>query len=427
MALEHYITKGGKKLRYGYTTGTCAALAAAAATRMLLTGETVESVSLVTPKGIEVDVPVGESGFGSREGDEAGTPNGDTMRDVAWAGIPKDAGDDSDITDGMLICARAERLKEIEEKEEREGNEAAPAGGSEGSDIFVKIDGGEGVGRVTKDGLDQPVGNAAINSGPRKMIEEQVTGVCRELGFAGGIGITVFVPGGEEAAKQTFNSNLGIEGGLSILGTTGIVEPMSEQALVDTIELEMKQDGLQTDCLILTPGNYGVHYIEEKGLDLLVDGKGVKIPVLKFSNFLGDTLDMLGPSGIRTVLLVGHAGKLVKVAGGIMNTHSSHADCRREIICSHAALSGADGRLAGDIMKGATTDACFDMLDEGGILPDVIESILGAIQEQLDHRVGPGIRIGAVLFSNIRGTLGCTEEAKSILSDWDVDKKGVVL
>lgn len=402
MTLEHYIRKGNRKLRYGYTTGTCAALASAAATRILLTGDPADSVSLMTPKGIEVDVPLKDYGIET-------DPEAPGTICSAWTGIPKDGGDDSDITDGMLVCARAERIPAC------------------GSGPFVEIYGGEGIGTVTKPGLDQPVGNAAINSGPRAMIEEQVKKTCHELDYTGGVAITVFVPGGEEAARQTFNSNLGIEGGLSILGTTGIVEPMSEQALVETIELEMKQDGLATDHLIITPGNYGVHYIEETGMDKLTDHKGVKIPVLKFSNFLGETLDMLHPNRIETVLLVSHAGKLIKAAGGIMNTHSSWADCRREIICSHAALCGADRSLAGDIMEAATTDACFDLLEEKGMLQEVVDRILEAVQEQLDRRTGPQIRIGAVMFSNVRGTLGTTSEAEAILRDWKAHEKGVVL
>ncbi len=379
--LDHYVRKGTKTLRYGYTTGTCAALAASAATRLLLSGTAPEQVSLMTGKGIPVSLDVEKYG---------------TMGGGVWAGIPKDAGDDSDVTDGMLICAAVEKTEE--------------------KGVF--IDGGEGVGRVTRPGLDQPVGNAAINSGPRAMIGEQVKRVCEELGYDGGIRVTVFVPGGEEAARQTFNAGLGIEGGISILGTTGIVEPMSEQALVDTIELEMKQDGLACDCLVLTPGNYGLHYIGEQGLDRLTDGGGRRIPVLKFSNFLGEALDMLTSCGIRSVLLVAHAGKLIKVAGGIMNTHSRWADCRREILCAHCAVCGGSTELCREVMAAATTDAGFDLLKEAGLLEPVAESLLSAIQDQLSRRAGEKVRIGAVLFSNVHGTLGKTEEAKLMLSEW---------
>ncbi|MBQ6401050.1 MAG: cobalamin biosynthesis protein CbiD [Firmicutes bacterium] len=386
MSLEHYIRKGTKTLRYGYTTGTCAALAAAGALRILLTGQPPEEVSLMTKKGIPVELPLEEWGL-----DE----------DSAWAGVPKDAGDDSDVTDGMLICARVRKRE-------------APEGASP-----VLIDGGKGVGRVTRPGLDQPVGEAAINSGPREMITEEILRVCRELGYEGGVQVEVFVPEGEEAARKTFNANLGIEGGISILGTTGIVEPMSEQALLETIELEMKQDGLAADSLILTPGNYGSHFISEEGLDRMTDEKGVPVPVLKYSNFLGETLDMLPSCGIRNVLLVGHAGKLVKAAGGIMNTHSRWADCRAEILCAHTAVCGGSRELCRQIMDGATTDACFDLLDEAGLLEQVMDSVIGAVQRQLDHRTEEGIRIGVILFSNVRGSLGMSEEAGKILALWN--------
>ena len=243
MAFEYYHRNGTKMLRYGYTTGTCAALAAAAAVRALLSHADPGEQTLMTAKGIPVSVPIEVWGF-----DDTG----------AWASVFKDAGDDSDITDGMEIRAHVSAA----------GND-------------ITIDGGEGVGRVTKPGLDQPVGNAAINSGPRVQIRAAVEAVCSAMDYTGGIEVIISVPEGEEAARKTFNPKLGIEGGISILGTSGIVEPMSEQALVDTIEIELKQTSHESDRLILTPGNYGEDFIENNGLDQL------GVPVQKFSNFLG--------------------------------------------------------------------------------------------------------------------------------------------
>ncbi|MDO4870198.1 MAG: cobalt-precorrin-5B (C(1))-methyltransferase CbiD [Bacillota bacterium] len=386
MSFEHYHRSGTKMLRCGYTTGTCAALAAAAAARMLLTGEVPETVSLMTGKGIPVEVPVERHGF-----EDFGSAIG---RSGAWAAVPKDAGDDADVTDGLLIRA----------------------------DIFitsepgVHIDGGKGVGRVTKPGLDQPVGNAAINSGPRRMITDAVLGVCEELGHdvdEEGIQVIVSVPEGEEAAKKTFNPNLGIEGGISILGTTGIVEPMSEQALVDTIEVELRQLTMDSTRLIITPGNYGSSYITEHEFDKL------GIPVLKFSNFLGETLDMISGSPADTVLLIAHAGKLTKVAAGIMNTHSKYADGRNEIFCAHAAICGAPAGLCRELMDAATTDACIELLDREELRAPVINSILQAIQQKLNHRAAGAFRIGALMFSNVYGLLGETETAEEILREWE--------
>ena len=375
VAFEYYHRNGTKMLRYGYTTGTCAALAAAAAVKALLSNSEPGPQTLMTAKGIPVSVPIEVWGM-----DETG----------AWASVFKDAGDDSDITDGMEIRAHA---------------------GIKGDGIT--IDGGKGVGRVTKPGLDQPVGNAAINSGPRAMIRSAVEAVCEQMDYTGGIEVIISVPEGEEAAAKTFNPKLGIEGGISILGTTGIVEPMSEQALVDTIEIELKQTAMESDRLILTPGNYGEDFIAGSGLDKL------GVPVQKFSNFLGETLDILSGLEIDEVLLVAHVGKLSKVAAGIMNTHSKYADGRNEIFCAHAAVNGAGADVCRRLMDAATTDACIEILDEQGIREDVITSIMSAVQQKLEHRVKGNFRIGAVMFSNVYGQLGMTEEAKEILTKWE--------
>ena len=374
-------------LRCGYTTGTCAALAAAAATRILLTGKAPETGSLMTAKGIPVEIPV--EFFGSEAGN--GAAGEVALPRSAWAGARKDAGDDADVTDGMLIRADVCHAK-------------TPS---------ITIDGGRGVGRVTKPGLDQPVGNAAINSGPRRMITEAVRQVLEELGHEGGISVIISVPEGEAAARKTFNPKLGIEGGISILGTTGIVEPMSEQALVDTIEVELKQIAAGSRDLILTPGNYGSDYIQGHDLDAL------GIPVLKFSNFLGETLDMIVQTQIDPVLLVGHAGKLSKVAAGIMNTHSRYADGRNEIFCAHAAVCGGSTQLARELMGAATTDACIELLDREGMRDQVMGSILQAIQEKLERRAPDGCRIGALMFSNVYGLLGETQPGAEILKTWE--------
>ena len=226
----------------------------------------------------------------------------------------------------------------------------------------------------------------------------------------------ITAPEGEKAAEKTFNAKLGIEGGISILGTSGIVEPMSEQALVDTIEIELKQIALESERLIITPGNYGEDFIAERELDQL------GVPIQKFSNFLGETLDILSGLDVREVLLVAHVGKLSKVAAGIMNTHSKYADGRNEIFCAHAAICGADTETCRKLMDAATTDACIEILEEAGIREQVLESILHAVQQKLEHRVKGNYDIGAVMFSNVYGLLGTTEKADNILCKWEEDK-----
>ena len=371
--VERFVRSGTQYLRCGYTTGTCAALAALGAARLLLTGTAPERVSLLTPKGWEVETPILDPVL------EQG---------VARCAVEKDSGDDPDVTQGCLVAAAVERR---------------PQG--------ILIDGGEGVGRVTRPGLDQPVGSAAINSGPRRMIAQALTDLREELGYSGGFSVVISVPGGEELAKKTFNPRLGVLGGISILGTTGVVEPMSTAALVDTMELEVRQAAQTGRRLLLVPGNYGAEYLRETGLDRL------GVPVVKCGNFIGEALDAATAQGFTQILLVGHLGKLVKLAGGIMNTHSAQADCRTELITAHAAISGGDRALCQSLMTCPSTDACLDLLKQAGLLEPVMESLLTAIQDRLDRRCGD--RAGAILFSKIYGTLGRTARGTIFIKEWE--------
>ena len=356
---EHYVRSGQKLLRCGYTTGTCAALGAAGAARLLLTGREPETVALRTPKGIVVEV-------------------------------------------APLWCRRPVIASVVLEPD-------APG---------VRIFGGEGVGRVTKPGLDQPVGEAAINHVPRRMIAEALEREAENAAYTGGFAVTISIEGGAETAKRTFNPHIGVEGGLSVLGTSGIVEPMSQQAILDTIQLEMNQAALRAKNapgprrLVLAPGNYGLNYLASALPQF------ERFPVVKTSNFIGDTLDMAATAGFEQVLLVGHVGKLVKLAAGVMNTHSHTADGRAEVFCAHAALCGARREVCAALMDAATTDACLDVLDGAGLRGPVLESILAAIQMHLDRRAGGEFRVGAVLFSNQHGPLGETCIAKELMKEW---------
>ena len=375
---EHYIRSGQKLLRCGYTTGTCAALGAAGAARLLLTGRVPETVGLRTPKGIVVEV----------------APQfcclcGATTAECA---IIKDGGDDVDATTGLPVVAEVTLLPD------------APR--------TVTIDGGAGVGRVTKPGLDQPVGAAAINHVPRQMITEALLKEAEIAGYSGGFAVVIRIEGGEDAAKRTFNPHLGVVGGLSVLGTSGIVEPMSQQALLDSLQLEIHQAALQSRRLILAPGNYGLDYLAAHYPELR------EIPIVKISNFIGEALDMAAAEQFGEVLLVGHVGKLVKLAGGIMNTHSKQADCRTELFCAHAALCGADTVTCRALMDTATTDACLDILDAAGLKTTVMASLLQAVQLHLDRRAAGAFTVGAVLFSNQSGPLGQTTQAKTLLQSW---------
>ena len=392
MAFEHFVQSGTKQLRCGYTTGTCAALAAEGAAQLLLTGTAPKTLSVRTPKGWTVEVEPELC-----EWTDAGKS--------ACCAVRKDAGDDPDVTDGMPVVATVSL--------------------GEPSSEAVVIDGGDGVGRVTKPGLDQPVGNAAINRVPRQMIRDAVLDVCEELDFdpaeEGVIQVIISIPGGEETAKKTFNPKLGIEGGLSVLGTSGIVEPMSEQALKDTIAVELRQAfalqeeaGVHRPAVLLTPGNYGKDFLDAKGWSDL------GVPVVKISNYVGDALDAAVSIGFKDILLAGHIGKLVKVAGNIMNTHSSVADSRMELLAAHAAVCGAPAELTEQLLDAATTDAALDLLDSAGLKDAVLARVSDAVQKNLTARAGKPV--GAVLFSNVHGLLAVTETAEQLLKHWKEDK-----
>ena len=374
---EHYIRSGRRLLRCGYTTGTCAALGAAGAARLLLTGRAPESVGLRTPKGIVVEVAPRFCR---------------ATADGAECAIVKDGGDDVDATTGLPVIATVTLCPD------------APR--------TVTINGGAGVGRVTKPGLDQPVGAAAINHVPRQMITEALLREADAVGYGGGFAVVISIDGGAEAARRTFNPHIGVDGGLSVLGTSGIVEPMSQQALLDTLQLEIHQAALKSKRLILAPGNYGLDYLALHLPELR------KIPIVKISNFVGEALDMAAAEQFGELLLVGHVGKLVKLAGGIMNTHSKQADCRTELFCAHAAICGADAATCRALLDAATTDACLDILVEAGLKAPVMASLLDAVQAHLDRRAAGAFEVGAVLFSNQAGPLGQTKTADALLKKW---------
>ncbi len=370
--MDQYVVKDGKKLRMGYTTGSCAAAAAKAAAWMLLTGKPLEKIRLLTPKGIPLELEVLEGEFSP---------------EMARCAIRKDSGDDPDVTNGTLIFAEVRRTD-------------TPG---------VAIDGGPGVGRVTKKGLDQPVGNAAINSTPRRMIRENLEEVIRLTDWEGGLSVTISAPEGEKLAKRTFNPRLGILGGISILGTTGIVEPMSESALVETIHVELRQRRENgAEYVLLTPGNYGSDFIKE-GLELR-EGREVQV-----SNFIGDGIDLCRDLGFKGFILVGHVGKLVKLAGNMMNTHSKYGDCRMDILAACGAACGLDQDRAREMLDCAACDDALRILREAGIYKETLDLLLRRIRGNLEHRAGEDLTAGVLVFSNVYGILGETANARELL------------
>jgi cobalt-precorrin-5B (C1)-methyltransferase len=364
------IVKNGKQLRYGYTTGSCAAAAATAAAEMLLSGVRVDSVPITLPGGETVVF------------ETAGvllTP------EKAACSVIKDAGDDPDVTDGIEITAEVTFC---------EGE--------------IVITGGTGVGVVTGKGLQCKVGEAAINPVPRKMITQNVKRMCEKYFCKKGIYIKISALNGEKIAQKTFNPRLGIVGGISILGTTGIVEPMSEQALIETIKVLIRKAKAQNgETILISPGNYGRDYcIRQLGIDLNLG--------IKFSNFIGETLDYLVYEGFKEILLVGHVGKLVKIAGGVMNTHSSVADCRMEILGVHSAMAGADSSTVKKIMECKTTDEAIEIIENNNLAEAVFQSILEKILFQIDYRTKGKCQVEIIIFTTNDKIIAQTDQAERL-------------
>ena len=386
MANTSVVWKNQTKLRTGYTTGSCAAAAAKAAAHMLVSGEVIGEVSLMTPADIrlylEVEDIVKENNYVS-------------------CAIRKDSGDDPDVTNGILVYARVTFAQDDVVKSK------------------VILEAGEGIGRVTQKGLEQSIGDPAINLVPRRMIREAVEEELQKAGIDRGVRVMIWVPDGAEIAKKTFNPKLGIEGGISILGTTGIVEPMSEKALTDTIFVEMKvrrENGM--DYCYVVPGNYGS--------DFLHDTLGYQEDAaVKCSNYVGEVIDDAVRLQMKGILLVGHIGKFIKLAAGIMNTHSRQADGRMEILAAHAAIAGGSRELISQLMECITTTAALELLEKEGILKEVMSTVMIKIEEHLKHRAGDGLEIGAVMFSKEMGILGKTSDADRLAQKIQSRKKNV--
>ena len=369
---DYYLIRGNKKMRFGYTTGSCAAAACKGATEILLSGQKRETVSLMTPKGILLTLQLKDI---------------HTEPNKVTCAIQKDAGDDPDTTNGILVYATVQKTK-------------TPG---------ILLDGGIGVGRVTKAGLSQKIGEAAINPVPKAMILREATETAEKYDYEGGLKIIISVPEGVEIGKKTFNPRLGIIGGISILGTSGIVEPMSEAALIQSIHVEMKQHFSQGEEYILaTPGNYGADYLREH-MDLPYERN------IKCSNYVGETIDMAIDMGVKGILFISHIGKFIKVAAGIMNTHSHCADARMEVLASNAIRAGAPLECAKEILNASTTDEALDILNRYQITQQTMKEILDRIQFYLNHRSYEQILLGAVIFSNTCGYLGQTADAAELI------------
>lgn len=409
-----------RQLKSGFTTGTCAAAAAMAAAQALAGGGKREYVSLMTPGGREAAFEVlwqpecvKEAGDG-----QGGFWPGSESPEKQICMVRKDSGDDPDVTNGTLIGAAVSFGENVQRAEES-GEELPGIYSDHSQSPSVYLTGGIGVGRVTKKGLKCPVGYPAINPVPRQMIAEAARTALWNLGCERPVYIEIFIPSGRELALKTFNPRLGIEGGISVLGTTGIVNPMSEQALIETIRLDIRVQAAENRTLLaVAPGNYGEAFLREE-MGLSMDA------FVKCSNFVGETFSMLREEGVRQALFAGHLGKLIKVAGGVMNTHSKYGDRRMEILADclaetwnseekrsgRFALNRRREEVIGQILSMNTTDQAAEFLSAQGLLASVMKTVTGRIKSVLESRFQ--IETEVIVFSGSAGILGMTAGAEA--------------
>lgn len=373
--MEEFVFYNGKKLRKGYTTGSCATAAAVAATAFLLEEEASEEICIELPNKKNLTIPIASI---------------ETVEDGCQAFVVKDGGDDVDATDGMLIGAKVVKT----------------------SGKQIHIDGGIGIGRVTEAGLQIPVGEAAINPVPREMIEESVRKI---IGPNQGVKITIFAPTGEAIAKQTMNRRLGILGGISILGTTGIVTPMSEEGWKQSISLELEMKKSQGhSSVILCPGNYGEAFVLNT---MKLNGENV----VSMSNFVGYVLKEVQRLEFEKVLMVGHLGKLIKVSAGIFSTHSKDADARTEILIANLALLGMPVSQLQEIEKCLTTETAGEIIASSGydaVYQVLAEKVKKRSEDLLKYREHEP-RIDVILFSSKRGYLASTKPLEQLKEEWE--------
>lgn len=340
-------------LRRGYTTGSCAAAAAKAAALMLAQGKAIDVVDIVTPGGITLKLEVSDQHWDNK---------------TAGCGVVKDSGDDPDVTQGAKIYARVRPM---------------------GATGQVVIKGGEGVGVVTKPGLQVEVGEPAINPVPRRMIRDAINQVWPQ---DKGLEVIISVPQGKSLAKRTFNPRLGIVGGISILGTTGIVEPRSVDAYKVSLSLSLDMAlhaGLNK--LVLVPGNMGQGFAHSN-YTLLPE------EVVHMGNQVGFMLKECKKKGVEQVILLGHIGKLVKVAAGIFDTSSCVADARLETIAGYAKQFGADAEMLNKLRELALAEASIPLLRQAGLMK-VFDAIARAVSQQAIEYVAGGLNIGCQLYS----------------------------
>lgn len=356
-----------KKMRCGFTTGSCAAAGAKAALLAHLNNN-VNEVEIFSPQGDKITIPI---------------KNSLKTKDGGIATVTKDAGDDPDITHGIDIIVEVNILSNTNK---------------------IDIKAGQGIGIVTKPGLSVAVGEPAINPGPQKMI---ISAILSVLGDKKGCEVIISIPEGEKLAKKTLNSVLGVKGGLSIIGTSGVVRPMSEEAFKNSLSPQISvAKALGYESIVLVPGKIGQDIaIKQYGLP--------ENAVIQTSNFIGHMLEFAVHEEIKNILLFGHLGKLVKVAAGVFHTHNRIADARMETIAAYMGALGAPQKAIKEILNCTTTEAAMPII-EYYQMSDLYNLLAKRVSERASRYVFNDLVVGTVIVTLKGKLLGMDNAAKSI-------------
>lgn len=342
-------------LRYGWTTGACATAAAKAAYLALLTGEFPDPVTIRLPGGQE---PAFALAFHELDGGRA------------TAAIVKDAGDDPDVTHGATVVVTVRP-------------------GEAGSGVTFRA--GEGVGTVTRPGLPVPVGEPAINPMPRRMMRDAIAEVAASHGTIGDVEITIAVPGGEQIAQRTLNPRLGILGGISILGTTGIVVPYSCAAWIHGIHrgIDVARAAGLTHVAGATGKTSEAAVLAHHSLD--------ELALIDMGDFVGGMLKYLRAHPVPRVTVAGGVAKMAKLAQGMLDVHSKRGAVDLGALAGHARDAGAEEALVTAILSANTAAQGFQLAAEAGIaLGDAVARGAWEVAAQVLHT--PGIMLDVVLF-----------------------------
>jgi len=345
-----------KQLRHGYTTGACATAATKAALLSLITGKTIERVEIFIPAGEYVTFEIVECTL---------------HKDKATCGVIKDGGDDPDATHGALILSTVEWME----------------------DEGIKLSGGKGVGKVTKPGLQIPVGEAAINPVPPNMIKETVQELAEKFEICRGVAVTISVPDGEEIAKKTLNSRLGIIGGISILGTRGIVVPFSSSAyMASSVQYIKVARANLCDHVVITTGGRSEKYAMSLFPNFPEEA------FIEMGDFVGFTLKQCKRQGVKTVTMVGMMGKYSKIAKGDMMVHAKGSKVDFTFLADVAKMSGAPEHIVEEIKGANTASQVGDMMVGIGNFT-FFENICRLCNEAAHKEIGGGMNIETVLFT----------------------------